>query len=302
MTRSTTSIVLRPYRDEADHPTIAELDHLMGLGILNYCNPSRDMVFAEVGGQTIGYGRVWFNERDDEHRYFLEISVRDFNASDLEQRLFDWLQMRIGVMRQIHSRQAICSTKLFVPDSRQSLIELVTTAGFEIERTDLTMTRTLSDSISNCILPLDIELRPVVRQLGNQLAEGMAEAFGHHTSPGTPMDAETFEQWMSGMPAIAADSYVAWSIETANVVGATLNHTDHESRRAWLAQIFTRTAWQHRGLVSALITHSLRAFRAQGLHEACIEVNDFNTKAIRVYEKLGFFVSSRVYMYSKACE
>ena len=302
MTRSTMSIVLRPYRDEADHPTIAALDHLMGLGILNYCNPSQDMVFADVDDQTVGYGRVWLNERDDEHRYFLEVSLRDFNASDLEQRLLDWLQMRIGVMRQIHSRQAICSTKLFVPDGRKSLIELVTTAGFEIERTDLTMTRTLSDSISNCILPLDIELRPVVRQLGNQLAEGMAEAFGHQTSSGTEMDEEAFEQWLSGMPANAMDSFAACSIDTAEVVSAAFYHVDRKSERAWLAQIFTRIAWQRRGLASALITHSLRAFRAQGLREACIEVNDFNTKAIRVYEKLGFSVSSRVYMYSKACE
>ena len=291
---------LRPYQGQSDHPTIAELDHLMGLGMLNYCDPACDMVFAEADGQTIGYGRVWLNVRDDEHRYHLEVSLRNRTAMHVEQRLFDWVQVRAAAMRQVHSPGITCSNKFFVPDSRSSLIQLLRENGYTIERTDLTMTRLLSDPIPDAPLPAGIELRPIAWQHGHKLAAAMADCFGYSGHDAVAeMDEAEFDQWLSGTPATAADSLAAWSIADDDVVCMTLNQVDHDAGRGSLNHICTRLAWRGRGLASALITHCLRTFQAHCLRKAHLGVNDFNTAAMRVYEHVGFAVSSRVYLYSK---
>lgn len=296
-------INLRPYQGQTDHATIAELDRLMGLGILNYCDPQQDMVFAEVGGQTVGYGRVWLNVRDDELRYFLEVNLHDSRAADVERQLFDWVQARAEAMRQTHPHSIAHANKVFAPDDRPSLITLLDQAGYTVERTDLTLTWLLADPIPDRPLPAGLELRPLAWQHGHQLAALMDEAFGmsgRDKVMTSLMDEAEFEAWLSGLPATVDASLAAWSVDEDNVVCMALNQIDEAAGRGKINHICTCQTWRRRGLARALIAHSLRAFQTQGLREAYLEVNDFNTPALQLYTHWGFQVISRSWLYSKA--
>jgi hypothetical protein len=57
---------LRRYQDQSDDAHVAAFDQLMGAGILNYCTPATDIVFAEADGAVLGYGRIWLSARDED--------------------------------------------------------------------------------------------------------------------------------------------------------------------------------------------------------------------------------------------
>jgi ribosomal protein S18 acetylase RimI-like enzyme len=57
----------------------------------------------------------------------------------------------------------------------------------------------------------------------------------------------------------------------------------------WIGSLGTRRAWRKRGLASALLVASMRAFQAAGLEYAGLAVDAENpTGALGLYESLGF--------------
>jgi ribosomal protein S18 acetylase RimI-like enzyme len=58
-------------------------------------------------------------------------------------------------------------------------------------------------------------------------------------------------------------------------------------------------AWRRRGVATALLVAALRAFRAEGLARAVLEVNVNNPEARQLYAGLGFEEVGRFTVYTK---
>jgi ribosomal protein S18 acetylase RimI-like enzyme len=59
--------------------------------------------------------------------------------------------------------------------------------------------------------------------------------------------------------------------------------------QAWIGDLAVRRPWRKRGLGSALVAGSLRAFAAAGFPYAALGVDAENlTGALAIYERLGF--------------
>jgi mycothiol synthase len=68
----------------------------------------------------------------------------------------------------------------------------------------------------------------------------------------------------------------------------------------WIEAVGTLPAWRGQGLASALLVHSMRAFIAEGLQRAGLDVDTQNpTGALRLYEKLGFTAAKRTVIFTK---
>lgn len=76
-----------------------------------------------------------------------------------------------------------------------------------------------------------------------------------------------------------------------DIVGFSINHV-HCSNHAcegYITYIGTHPEWRGRGLASALLSASLKAFKKEGLPTAGLSVDTENaTQALRLYEKHGF--------------
>jgi ribosomal protein S18 acetylase RimI-like enzyme len=127
------------------------------------------------------------------------------------------------------------------------------------------------------------------------------EAFMDHWGS-TPSSADDWKQQVRGFGARADLSFVALD-DDDQVVGHALNHryeADDTVGRSegWIDSLGTLDAWHGRGVASALVLRSLRAFRDVGLTHAALSVDSENpTGASRLYRSLGFEPSARSVVY-----
>ena len=69
-------------------------------------------------------------------------------------------------------------------------------------------------------------------------------------------------------------------------------------REAWIQDLGVRRNWRRQGIGEALVSASMRAFKADGFDYAGLAVDGDNlTGAHRIYERLGFQLTfSKVYL------
>lgn len=65
-----------------------------------------------------------------------------------------------------------------------------------------------------------------------------------------------------------------------------------EDKCGWVTQMGVRPAWRGKGCGEALLSHALRAFAAEGLPNAMLEVATNNAAASALYSRMGFSVIS----------
>ena len=119
-------------------------------------------------------------------------------------------------------------------------------------------------------------------------------AFADHWGS-TPSPPERWHQMLHGVNSRLDLSFIAVDAASGDIVAACFNdryESDDEllgRRDGWIANLSTLPQWRGRGIASALVVHSLYAFRSAGLTHASIGVDgDSPTGAARLYRSLGF--------------
>lgn len=76
---------------------------------------------------------------------------------------------------------------------------------------------------------------------------------------------------------------------------------EHQKKNvAWLAMLGVLKPYRSKGIGKALMIHAMKFLKEQGMVEAMLGVDDTNiTKAIKIYESLGFEVMLKFYRYIK---
>jgi len=276
------------------YPTLADFER-------EYEDPwlKRDtdfLVALTPEGQIVAQGRVLApNDLASHERHaYLEGEIHPAHRSPaLGNELFDRLEVR-G-----HERLAAfpangqpLSFRTGCRDTMQHHIALYESRGYQPIRYFYRMTRDLSLPVPAGLLPEGIEVRPFMPELKLATLDVFNESFSDHWGF-EPISAEEWELFFLNRSTFRpALSRIAFAGE--HVVGFSMNRLEPDREAGgelmgWVGQVGVRRDWRKRGLATALLCQSFRAFQAEGLRTAGLGVDTTNpTGALAIYERLDF--------------
>ena len=280
--------------DGYEHP-VSTADLARHFSHLERCEPRRDMIVAEVGGEIVGYGRgEWHEEPDGTRLHDLTGHVAPaWRRRGIGHAILRWTEER--------QREVAAATPAAVPrffqvdtqDSERGMPELLTGAGYRIVRRWYKMTRPLDEEPPEAPLPPGLEVRPVTPDLYRRVWEADTEAFRGSWGFREPSE-DDYREWLEEPLAMQAALWqVAW--EGEEVAGQVRSYIDAAEnaglglRRGYTESISVRPRWRRHGLAYALIMRSLRVLRERGMTEAALYVDTENLSgALRLYERCGY--------------
>jgi mycothiol synthase len=276
---------------------------------LKGCDPTTDMVFAEVEGEAIGYARGWW-----EHEVKGDYSYRNFGFLKPDWRrkgigttLLKWVEARQAVIAREHEHAQSPHYQAFYNEEAIGTKALLLANGYKPVTYQATMVRPDLANIPDIHLPEGIEVRPVTGEHVRPIFEASREAFKDHwgdsemTEEDFNMIQWEFEHYDPSLWRIAweGDQIVA-------MVRSFINEEENKEynrKRGWTENICTRKAWRRKGIAKALIAMSLQAIKERGMESAALGVHVENPNgAYQLYESMGFQVVRTDTIVRKALE
>ena len=272
-----------------------------------WCDPETDSLLAlTADGHVAAMARVFVSpEPVGEHRAHLWGEVHpDHRRDDLADFIFAWMEARGRARLEDKTGDLPQLFRVGIQDDLHDRIALLERRGFRPVRYSYRMRRDLSQPIPDEYAPDGIALRVYRPEFDRGMLQALNEAFSDHWGfePATEQDWQIF---MVGRSDFSPDlTFVA--MEGDEVIGMSINVVNPESNQrqniqeGWIQTLGVRRAWRKRGIASALLCQSMRAFRAAGLDYATLGVDTQNlTGALRLYERLGFVAFKRGITFDK---
>lgn len=289
--------------------TLEEIAH--GYSHLVNCNPYRDMLFAEVHGNVVGYTRVFWNRNAEGewigfHLAFLLPAWRgkglgnsfiQHNESRLREIAADLI--RTGVMEPGSPRYF----DVFSEQTETAKEALLRKYGYQPARYFFRMVRPDLEDIPEAPMPEGLEVRPVRPEHLDQIWSAMQEAFQDHWNHVPPAD-EDYRNWATNPINDTSLWKVTWDgDQVVGMVLSYINHTENQEynrKRGYTEDISVRRPWRKRGLARSLIVQSLYALKERGMLEAALGVDAENlTGATRLYDSVGYRIYQRSTLFRK---
>jgi mycothiol synthase len=267
--------------------------------------PARDLIFAEMDGQPIGYTRLWFRRLDDGTWVYTNTGsvLPSWRRRGIGRALQHYGERRLREKAVEHGHTGKRVFQSLAMDTETSRHALLRSEGYRPVRYGYEMTRSLSEPIPDLPLPAGIEVQLVRPDQYEQLRTAMNEAFGDHWG-WSAMTEKDFQAWRNNRNFQPHLWQVGWA--GAEIVGTVLNFIDAESnvkyqrRRGWTESICVRRPWRKQGVAKALIARSMRLLQEQGMTEVALNVDTQNpTGALQLYEGLGYRAVRELTTYEK---
>lgn len=272
---------------------------------LTNCDPYKDMLFAEVDGQVIGYSRVtWRIENSGDWIYLhFGFLLPEWRCKGIGGAMLRYNQNRLRQIAAEHEDGVPRYFESFAWDTEVANQTLLRSEGFKAVRYGFEMVRPLSDPIEEKPLPEDLDVRPVLPEHYRAIWDANQEAFQDHWGY-SPAQEEDYQRWLNESIFQPDIWQVAWDGD--QVVGMVLNflmeaeNAKYNRKRGYTEDICVRRPWRKQGVASALITRSLKMFKEMDMTEAALGVDTQNISgALRLYESLGFQPVKRHTTYRK---
>ena len=272
---------------------------------LTNSDPKKDMLFAEINGQTIAYSRVqWWQEEDPNDRiYSLFVNlIPEWREKGIEQAMMQWCEMRLMDIAKEHPKDSKRLFQTYSSAFKPAFNQILESLGYEAVRFFIEMSRTL-ENIPIAELPEGIDVRDVKDQYERKVWDADVEAFRDHWgfSPPTEEDYKSYTESKYWQPELWQ---VAWDGD--KVVSSVMNYIDHDynkkfgRNRGWTENISTRREWRRRGIAKALIVKSMHMHKAKGMTEVALGVDTNNPSgALKLYQSLGYEKEKTVMTYRK---
>ena len=303
------SLVFRTFRGADDYPALARIINASAEGEgddrvetaealasaydhLERCEPSRDLLVAEVDRMPVAYSRVFWDDEEDGRIYKLVCFVDPaFGGRGLGSALLAWNEARLREIAADHD----VPTKLvqaFVADANGAASALIRGAGYGPVTYMAQMVRPSVDDVPDHPLPDGLEIRPVRDEDIRTIWEADVEAFKDHWGfvDQSEEDYRRFVEFPYHDPTLWK---IAWDDE--GVAGQVKSFIDtaqndaHGRQRGWTESISTSRRWRRRGVAKALIVESIRELAARGMTEVALGVHTENPNgAYALYEGLGY--------------
>jgi mycothiol synthase len=272
------------------------------------CDPDRDMIFAEVNGQAVGYLRgFWWEEVEAGLQYaHIGFLLPGWRRQGIGTAMLTWMENRL---RAVAAEHAAATPKYFragVFQSETGTAKLLERSGYQPIRYFYDMVRPSLADIPDHPLPEGLTIRAALPEHYRTIWETRAEISRDHWGYGEPME-EHYQAWLNHKSFFQPHLWqVAWDQATDRIAGLVLtfiNHAENEKyqrQRGYTESIGVCRAWRQQGVASALIARSLQAQKAAGMTESALGVDSENLSgATRLYERCGFQVVKRHTIYRK---
>ena len=259
------------------------------------CDPTRDLVIAEVDARPVAYARVFWQDLVDGARSY---ELFGFVDPAWRRRGIGGAMLRHneGRLREIAAGHPEVGTKWLGSegsDTDRGNTALMRANGYETARFWYDMVAPTLEPIVPGAMPEGLEIRAAGTDQYRAIWDASAEAFRDHWG----MAEWAEEDWQRFL----ADPHNAdprfWRIgwdgdEIAGVITTTVpveENEEHGRQRVYVASVSVRRPWRRRGLARALLTSSLIAAREAGYTSASLGVDsDSPTGATDLYRSLGF--------------
>ena len=318
----------RGFRGEMDFPAMLAViegskeadgsertDTLEGIA-RNYQNltnsdPYRDMLFAEVDGDVVGYSRVWWWSGKDNKRVYSHFAFLrpEWRHKGIRHAMLSYNERRL---REIASEGAASrpanGARLFeswASETEAHWASLLEEHGYKAARYGFEMARPDLEKIPDLPLPEGLEVRPVQpeheRVIWAAAREAFVDMWDYAEEDWTD---EELDAWRQEPTFDSGLWQVAWDGD--QVAGMVLNFVNREEneeynrQRGYTEGICVRRPWRRRGLAKALIARSFRMHRDLGMTEAALGVDAQNPNgALQLYKSMGFRPVKRHTTYRK---
>ncbi|MBK9180285.1 MAG: GNAT family N-acetyltransferase [Acidimicrobiales bacterium] len=256
-------------------------------------DPETDARLAIAGGEVVGWGRVWHRPSGEEleRAYLFGTVAPEHRGTGVGSALMTWLVAR-GTEQLVAGPEHLPAyLRVDAYEWQADALRLYSRFGFTPVRWFEELLRTL-EAPPSAPVPDGVDLVPWDRALDEEVRLAKNAAFSDHWGS-TPTDADSWRQWVEGYGTRLDLSFVA--LAGGRVVGHSLNshYPEDETllgrRDGWIDNLGTVREWRGRGVASALIAASLRAFAGAGFTHAAIGVDADNPNgAAQLYRSLGF--------------
>ncbi|MGB7061364.1 MAG: GNAT family N-acetyltransferase [Candidatus Zixiibacteriota bacterium] len=315
-------LTFRRFRGEQDYPAMAavvnesrkadQIDHTDSVEdiaatykhLVN-CDPYKDMVFAEMNGGVIGFGRVWWIVKSDGTRTYVHFALLlpEWRGKGIRRAMLRHDERRIREIALHHPKDKPRFFETWAADSETDWDSLVRTEGYVPVRYLFEMVRPNLENIPDLPLPEGVEVRPAKPEHYRKIWDAAGEAFQDHWGASEWRD-EWFQQWQEKSYFNPELFQIAWDGD--EVVGTVLNYISEEEnsefnrKRGYTEEISVRRPWRRKGLARALIARSFKVLKEHGMTEAALAVDAENiTGALKLYEDMGFRTVKRHTTYRK---
>ncbi|HEU4672343.1 MAG TPA: GNAT family N-acetyltransferase, partial [Candidatus Limnocylindrales bacterium] len=312
----TVAVRLRPYRGRVDHPAMVEVNNAAraAAGIveratvesldvdyanLTNCDLERDIRIAELDGRTVGFGRLWWADRNSGERSIETICrvMPDARRRGVGSALLAFQLARVdelvATMRTDVGDRPIIAVA-YVLGRDEGALRLLDRHGFTLARRHAELVRADLADIPDHPLPAGFEIRPIEpadRTMIRRVFDVDAEVFRDHWGDVDASD-EAWRRFVASPETQPELWQVAFDRGTGEIAGQILNFVAEglDGRPVgWTESIAVRRPYRRRGLARALLAASLRRVREAGAACAALGVDTGNeNRALDLYESLGF--------------
>ena len=306
-------LVFRRFRGEADYPDIVEIaegckkadgfhetttleEIAQYYSRLVNCDPVQDMLFAEIQGQAVGYGRVWWKKKLDGATLYGHLNrlLPAWRGKGIHRAMLYHSERRLRQIAAGHPWDGPRFFDVWASDAQKSWAAILAGEGYTVVQHSFEMVRPHLEEIPDLPLPEGLEVRPVQPEHLRAIWDAEKEAFQDDSSYSEDdWTDERFAKWQRDPTLDPSLWQVAWDGEQAagmvrNLVNAEENE-EYGRRRGYTEYISVRRPWRRRGLARALIARSFHVLRDLGMTEAALGVDAQNPNgALRLYESMGF--------------
>ena len=276
-----------------------------------WSDPEKDYLLAlTTDGQVAATGRVYVNPVPQRERNALlggEVHP-EHRGRGLGDTILTWMEARARQRLLEFPADLPSSLRTSCRDYLADRIRLFEQHGFSPVRSWYRMRCDLSQPVPDEYLPPGLVLSVYRPELDRALRDAFNESFSDHWG----FEPITYEDWHQFIIHAASFrpelTFLALDGEGsgAQIAGFSVNFVrEEDNRRQGIAEgiineLGTRRSWRKRGIASALICASMRAFKAAGLDYAGLGVDTENqTGALNLYERLGFKDIERSVTFSK---
>jgi len=276
-----------------------------------WSDPQKDYLLAlTTDGQVAATGRVYVNPVPLRERIALLLGEvhPEHRGRGLGHSILAWMEARARQRLLEFPADLPRSIRTTCRDYLADRIKLFEQHGFSPLRSWYRMRRDLSQPIPEEYLPSGLILGVYCPELDRALMEAFNESFSDHWG----FEPITYEDWQQFIIHAASFrpelTFLALGGEgsAAQITGFSVNFVrEEDNQRQGIAEgmineLGTRRPWRKRGIASALVCASMRAFKAAGLDYAGLGVDtESQTGALSLYERLGFTVINRSITFSR---
>jgi mycothiol synthase len=308
----------RPFRGDADFEPMAavltesqradqyervvnaeDLEKAYATSLTN-CDPTTDMIMAEVAGEMVGYVRGWWEQESTSmwlchHSGFL---LPAWRRKGIGRAMLGWMENHLKDIAQAHA----CGSKQYF---QVSVSQFQEGAGYLPGRYFLEMVRPNLEGLTDFSLPDGLEIRPVKPDQYRTIWDSAHDSGQEEWGEPEPTE-NAYQVWLKDALFQPDLWQIAWDKATGQPAGHVLTYIHHAEnkqfnrKRGYTEGVGVSREWRRRGVARALISRSLRVQKSAGMSESAL-VADCDSKSgiTGLYESCGFQIVKRDTIYRK---